>query len=497
MPKAPRTSAVDTQRHNPLSEEYSVSSTLKHKSPKKRKQRHDDETDGNNVVDTKASRKILSLGQDLAAEAEEERRPKTAPSTNSAFSFDPRPAFDDDSEHDEAPGQYEDEDNWMDEEEEVIEMDTDPQDLDIFNRFNPSTFDDPILRPEQSEPDDPMLRPGDLEPQGQTKNLADIILAKIAEHEAAAGGAVFEDHPLDEQGPVVLPEKVVDAYTKIGHILSRYRSGPLPKAFKIIPTLPPAMQAEVVHLTRPDTWTPHAVYAATRIFISATSVTAEQFLQAVVLERIREDIYDNKHLNIHFYKALQKAFYKPAAFFKGILFPLLESGTCTLREATIVASVITKTSVPVLHSAVALSKCCEIAADQMGHDVDAAGPANLVIKALLDKRYALPYQTIDSLVFHFLRFRPQSAQQLGHGRDTETSDRLPVIWHQCLLVFAQRYRDEIAEEQREALLDLLLVRGHKDISPEIRRELLAGRGRGELAGEPLPADDGDDTMMVA
>lgn len=76
--------------------------------------------------------------------------------------------------------------------------------------------------------------------------------------------------------------------------------------------------------------------------------------------------------------------------------------------------------------------------------------------------------------------------------------KLPVLWHQSLLVFAQRYRNDITEDQREALLDLILVRGHKDIGPEIRRELLAGRGRGVVAPENAPKNDlgGDDTMDI-
>ena len=75
--------------------------------------------------------------------------------------------------------------------------------------------------------------------------------------------------------------------------------------------------------------------------------------------------------------------------------------------------------------------------------------------------------------------------------------KLPVIWHQCLLAFAQRYRNDITEDQREALLDLLLTRGHSTISPEVRRELLQGRGRGVVA-EPAPVGmDGDDTMIMA
>jgi essential nuclear protein 1 len=187
-----------------------------------------------------------------------------------------------------------------------------------------------------------------------------------------------------------------------------------------------------------------------------------------------------------------------------------------MREANIVASVIAKSHVPVLHSAAALSRCCDIAGEQMlaggRHDLEAAGATNLVIKVLLDKKYALPYQTIDALVFHFLRFRlamqymAQDSEMDGSRKRVEPKEdiKLPVIWHQSLLVFAQRYKNDIAEEQREALLDLLLVMGHHSIGPEIRRELLAGRGKGMLA-EPAEGNgngnfeevvDGDDTLMA-
>lgn len=54
----------------------------------------------------------------------------------------------------------------------------------------------------------------------------------------------------------------------------------------------------------------------------------------------------------------------------------------------------------------------------------------------------------------------------------------------------------VTEDQREALLDLLLNHGHEKIAPEIRRELLAGRGRGIPVEPPKPAFDGDDTMLV-
>ena len=51
---------------------------------------------------------------------------------------------------------------------------------------------------------------------------------------------------------------------------------------------------------------------------------AQLFLRVVLLDAIQTDITENKKLNVHYYEALKKALYKPGAFFKGIIFPLLE-----------------------------------------------------------------------------------------------------------------------------------------------------------------------------
>ena len=117
---------------------------------------------------------------------------------------------------------------------------------------------------------------------------------------------------------------------------------------------------------------------------------------------------------------------------------------------------------------------------------------------LLEKKYALPYKVVDGLVFHFLRFRATAAtDNMPDASSLATKEAaLPLLWHKSLLAFAQRYRNDITEDQREALLDLLLMRGHKDIGPEVRRELLEGRGRGMPVVE-LQEMEGDDTMMDA
>jgi len=507
MPKVPHSTSTARQerRHNPLGDEYSPTQPLKQKTGKKRKSVHEDgQQDA--YIDSKASRRILDLGQDLAAEDEAERKANQPALPSLTFTFESR--FPNETLSDEEQnfggevGEYDDDDAWGSEEE-VEEVEVDPQDLEMFNKFNPSFDPATLLQPETETKDDSHA-PG--------TNLADLILEKIAAHEADQQASSGTQERVihgggDADDAVELPAKVVEVYTQVGMLLSRYKSGKLPKPFKILPTLP--QWDTLLSITRPESWTANAVYESTKLFTSSRPALAQAFCSDILLPRVREDIHETKKLNVHLYKALKKSLYKPAAFFRGVIFPLVASGTCTLREATIISSVIIRVSIPVLHSASALYRLCEIAAEQMMHDVESAGACNIFIRTLLEKKYALPYRVVDALVFHFLRFR--ATQQPGGDPDSGdinmagngTNDlagkgggnpKLPVLWHQCLLAFAQRYKNEITEDQREALLDLILVRGHKQIGPEVRRELLEGRGRGVMI-EPMNTNGGDDTMM--
>lgn len=230
-------------------------------------------------------------------------------------------------------------------------------------------------------------------------------------------------------------------------ILSRFEFGKLPKPFKILSTLPQWDAA--LGVTQPDSWTPNACYEATKLFTSARPALAQAFLHGVLLPRVREDIFETKKLNV-LYKTMKKALYKPAAFFKGLLFPLVESGTCTLLEAHIISSVVARVSITVLHSAASLHRLCEISAEQMSSDGESGGATNIFIRVLLEKKYALPYKVVDALVFHFLRFRAVDPATTRAADDAMTGvagpggegDNLPVLWHQCLLAFAQRYQNE-------------------------------------------------------
>jgi essential nuclear protein 1 len=200
---------------------------------------------------------------------------------------------------------------------------------------------------------------------------------------------------------------------------------------------------------------------------------AQRFYNLVLLDAVRADIYANKKLNYHYYMALKKSVYKPAAFFKGILLPLCKEG-CTLREAVIVASVLQRVSIPVHHSAVAIHKLALME--------EYNGAASIFIKTLLNKKYSLPAPVISSLIGHFVRFK------------NDEKAELPVLWHQALLVFVQRYKGEVGKEGKEQLRDLMKVHYHPKITVEIRRELFGSAAWKEE--RTVNANGGDEDMAM-
>ncbi|KAF2123181.1 Bystin-domain-containing protein [Lophiotrema nucula] len=502
MPKTPKSPGARDARHNPLTEEYAPSNPWKQKSAKRRKTSKDD-AEEERFVDSRASRRILDIGRDLAEEDEQENQVRRPPAANPAFNFETRLGEDYAVRAPTEP--HDDEDVWEPEEAELgetEEVEIDPNDLATWNKIIPGSLENPPAWPGQEAQDKDEDQD---EEQGPGTDLAALILQKIAEHEASGGDGVQHDilGGGDPDDAVELPAKVVEVYQQVGLLMKHYKSGKLAKPFKILPTIP--QWETLISITRPEEWSPNAVYAATRVFVSSKPYIAQTFLNMVLLPAVQDNIRETQKLNVHLYNALKKALYKPSAFFKAIVFPMLADGTCSQREATIVSSVVAKISIPVLHSAAALHRLCELAAEQMSSDPDAAGPVNIFIKVLLEKKYALPFKVLDALVFHFLRFRAVGASNAdAMAVDSESvgeglggTGKLPVVWHQGLLAFAERYKNDITEDQREALLDLLLTRGHRTIGPEVRRELLAGRGRG-VAVEPPPVGiDGDDTMMMA
>ncbi|CAE6406218.1 unnamed protein product [Rhizoctonia solani] len=441
MPRA--TTPKDKTRHDPLHVQIGEDETYAkfgrvstNKRGKKRKSENQEELE--TALDERTSRKIFDLAKDQQEELDlvdeggvedaEEESDSVEQLDNTRSARSPAAQYSDDDDENEYP------------EEEYEELEIDPEDMTALDALMPSNVE-------------------------TRKTLADMIMEKLNAAEAATGGTENKTIRISakpdsrEAGPPNPAEglnpKVVEVYTKVGQLLNHYKSGPLPKPFKVLPSLP--QWARLLALTKPHEWTPHAHYAATRMLVSNLKPeSVRHYLEGVLLEAVRDDIRINGKLNVHLYDALKKAVYKPAAFFKGIVFPLCETG-CTLKEAAIVASVLMKVSVPNLHSAAALLRLASM---------DYSGPNSLFIRILLDKKYALPYKVVDGLVFHFIRIANT------HKGSRADGDKLPVLWHQSLLVFCQRYASDLSPDQRDSLLDVIRARPHVQIGPEVRRELI-------------------------
>ncbi|XP_046392515.1 bystin [Ischnura elegans] len=295
------------------------------------------------------------------------------------------------------------------------------------------------------------------------RTLADIIAEKITEKQTELATQLSDAGNLQLED---IDPRVKEMYEGVGEVLSKYRTGKLPKAFKIIPRL--RNWEQILYITNPTSWSAAAMYMATRIFASnLKEKMAQRFYNLVLLPRIRDDIAEFKKVNFHLFQAMRKALYKPGAFMKGFLLPLCESGNCTLREAIIVGAVIARNSIPMLHSSAAILKIAEM---------DYNGANSIFLRIFFDKKYALPYRVVDAVVFHFLRFQ----------RDRR---ELPVLWHQALLTFVQRYKGDVSSEQKEALLGLLRAQNHPKITPEVRRELQSAKCRDEETTEPEHQQD--------
>jgi len=320
-------------------------------------------------------------------------------------------------------------------------------------------FDDEVKRNYKMNKKDEEAFEAFMNNSGPRRTLADIIQEKLTEKRTEIDTQYTDAESLQQRE---LDPRVVEMYQEVGEILAKYRSGKVPKAFKVIAQF--RNWEDLLILTKPENWSAAAVYQATRIFTANLKEKfAQRFFNQLLLPRVRDDIDTYQRLNYHLYQALRKALFKPGAFFKGFLLPLLESGNCTLREAVIVGSVIGRNSIPILHSSAVMLKIAEM---------EYSGANSIFLRIFFDKKYALPYRVVDAVVFHFLKFRNETRY-------------LPVLWHQAFLTFVQRYKGHISSEQKEALLELLKLQFHEKITPEIRRELQHAKCRDEEMDEPM------------
>lgn len=147
------------------------------------------------------------------------------------------------------------------------------------------------------------------------------------------------------------------------------------------------------------------------------------FLLQYLLPAARRDLQQHKKLNYHFYSALRRGLFKPAAWFRGVLFPLCEDPSVTVKEAEVVASIVAKVlraeqkSIPAIHSAISILRLTTM---------PYTGAVNVMLFALVRKQYALPKSVIAALFDWAVRFEA-------------VDEKLPVLWFQTVLSVCQTY----------------------------------------------------------
>jgi len=388
MPKLTTPTDLRKRRHNPLEQDLLATGPLTSKPPKKKTRKNEDEEE--HFVDAKASRQILKISHSLAEEERDDisaTSARTAPAAPAETFFsidravadeDDRTAFDEDDNNDDA---------WASDED-MEEIEVDPADLETWKKFFPEE-EDKLLKEGW-----PGARGSGPDAEGERVNLADLILEKIEAFEAAENAPEAPD-----EGEVVISPKIVEMYRKVGQHLAHYRSGAmLNKPIEFILSAPSPLWEEFLFMTEPEKWTPHATYAMTKKFVSRKSPVMERYNEIVLLEKFRTDIMDHGKLNSHLFDAVQKSLFKPKAWLVGFLFPLVESGTFTLREANIVSAVLKRNKLNYLHCALALKKLCDVAVEEASLGTEGGGAVNVLLHTLLEKGVALPSKVIDALV---------------------------------------------------------------------------------------------------
>lgn len=401
----------------------------------KRREQYDEDEQKKAYVPQQLSKKLLQQAREQQLEESEDRKTKGSGDQRSASSLIDELTANQIEHNLEKHGKKYDESDEEEEieeyeQEEIEEIEISPEDEAALAMFMSARSDFSSTA------------------ENQTLDIGSIIMSKIKEKESllACGRA----------GNFNLEPKIIQVYSQVATILKKYTSGKIPRAVKIIPLL--ENWEDVLFLTKPSEWSTQATFALTKIFsASFTEKMAQQFYNLVLLPTVKADILKNKKLNYHYYQALRKASYKPKAFYKGIILPLCESEETTLREAVILGSVIAKCNLSSIISSVALLKISTL---------PYSGPNSIFVKTIIEKKYALPYRVIDAMVTHFVNFRDE--------------DRLlPVLWHQSLLSFVQRYKEELTPEQKQEIKVLIREKNHPKISPEITRELTHSKCRGE------------------
>ncbi|KAI8975180.1 Bystin-domain-containing protein [Mycotypha africana] len=297
-------------------------------------------------------------------------------------------------------------------------------------------------------------RPSSYQNKFMMPTLEDYISSKNeAENPSAASPSLSTSKP-----------SVIRVYTDIGELFAKQELSSIlkiQKAIKIIPSL--SNWEEILLLTKPTKWSPRATFDVSKVFLN--NVKAKQlksYFQYVLLYLVRAHLHQNERLNYYLEKAISISIKSaPGLFIKGFLNPLIESNSCTLKEATTIGCIIHKTRIPSSHICTALLSLTE-------QQPTAPLPIHALIFAFLLKKPTLDYRAINALVVRYF-----SCQKFSSFTTTTTVPTvLPMTWYHSLYIFVKNYNVDMIPSHKKKLLIFIGSIERNDFSNKIEQMLL-------------------------
>lgn len=241
---------------------------------------------------------------------------------------------------------------------------------------------------------------------------------------------------------------VEKCYAYIGEQLAIYTNGKIHSAFIILTRSP--KWYELILLTKPEKWSKYATFEATKIFSTGLKESeVPKFYELILLPIILKHIEEHKKLDGVLYQTLIKALYKPIAWFKGILFPLIRQ-RCSNKVMVIIGSIIKRMSINVKYVMIGVKLMFSL----KGED----SVLFYFLSIIFDKKYKFTKDFIEESTKYFEEF-------------SSSKKALPLVWHKSLLLFVQNYKDSLSDEQRRRLQNLVTRKHHHKVSIEILKIL--------------------------
>jgi essential nuclear protein 1 len=283
---------------------------------------------------------------------------------------------------------------------------------------------------------------------------------------AAASASRQLDRAL-EAAPPDLDAAIRAVYVQLGTVLRLYKSGKLPKAVHAVACQGVPAWLALLQLAEPARWSANAVLAVTTLFVqTASDGRCQTYLHEVLLPCVRQLLEGARRLPQQIFQALVLAARRPRCFVLGVLLPLSQEPTCTLKEAKMIATIAGKVRVSKDHANAFLIKVCEAG--------EVTPVRTIFVAKFIGKGQALAVQAIDAILSYFMRFLAIDGKQ-------------PLLWHRALVDFVKRYGRDLTQEQRAAVAELVAKHSHHHVTPEVFTvfKQVPPREEGEPA-EPIP-----------